>query len=221
MTEQIPLNLSHEPSFEREDFIISGSNEAAAALINAWPNWTSHMVALVGPVASGKSHLGEIWRRQAKAVKLAADATMTDLEAGQNYILEDVDSGLYDEELLFHLYNWSKETHAQVLITAQKAPTLWDIKLPDLKSRLATLPVATIQEPDDQLLTALFIKLFSDRQLQIDASVTDYLIPRINRSFDTVKKCVDSLDKMALTGKRRITRSLAKACLERESVRLL
>jgi chromosomal replication initiation ATPase DnaA len=60
----------------------------------------------------------------------------------------------------------------------------------------------------------LLVKLFSDRQLQVDLAVIDYIVRRIERSFGAAKAFVEMLDRHALADKRKITRGLAKTCFE-------
>lgn len=59
---QIPLNLEHQPGYNREDLIVTASNRAAVDLIDRWPNWLSPVTILAGPTGAGKTHLAEIWR---------------------------------------------------------------------------------------------------------------------------------------------------------------
>src|SRR3984893_10527951 len=64
---QLALALDHPESFAREDFLSGPGNEAALALIDAWPDWPSRAVALIGPEGSGKSHLANVWAAAAGA----------------------------------------------------------------------------------------------------------------------------------------------------------
>lgn len=211
---QIPLDLPHKPSFEMADFIVSASNEAAYSMVEGWPDWPHHAIALCGPKACGKSHLANAWANRAGALVIDAAEAIEQVSPGAKILVDGADADNLHQETLFHLFNWTKETGGSLLLTGRTAPTLWPVSLPDLKSRLATLPVAEIREPDDHLLTALLVKLFSDRQLQVNLSVIDYLLPRIERSFDSVKALVAAIDRHALADKRKITRQLAKTCLE-------
>ncbi|WP_417460789.1 HdaA/DnaA family protein [Kordiimonas sp.] len=211
---QIPLDLPHRPSFDLSDFIVSSSNEAAFNALDAWPEWPHHAMALIGPRSSGKTHLATAWARRAGAICLDACTKVETLPSGKSILVEDADKSGRDDESLFHIFNWTKEQGTNLLVTATSAPNRWDVELPDLKSRLATLPVSEIEEPDDHLLMVLLVKLFSDRQLQVDLSVIDYILPRIERSFSTAKALVEELDRLALAEKRKITRVLAKTCLE-------
>ncbi len=211
---QIPLDLPHKPSFALEDFVVSQSNETAFALLDAWPDWPTHALALIGPRASGKTHLASAWAARSGAVRVNATARLEDLPKGKPVLVEDADSTDRDDNTLFHLFNWTKEQGTSLLMTAKSPPSRWNVTLPDLRSRLATVTVAEMEEPDDHLLMVLLVKLFSDRQLQVDLSVISYVLPRIERSYDAAKALVEKLDRSALAEKRKITRTLAKACLE-------
>lgn len=211
---QIPLELPHSPSFEMADFIVSASNEAAFALVEGWPNWPHHAIALVGPRACGKTHLAKAWASRAGALEIDGKAAIDAISPGSHILVEDADINGVNQESLFHLFNWTKETGGTLLMTARSAPTTWAISLPDLRSRLATLPVAEIKTPDDHLLMVLMVKLFSDRQLQVDLAVVDYIVRRVERSFDQVKALVAAIDRHALADKRKITKALAKTCLD-------
>lgn len=210
---QIPLDLPHKPSFEMADFIVSASNEAAYSVIDSWPDWPHHAVALVGPKSSGKTHLAKAWAARTGAIELKADKDIEPLARGASIMIDGADQGEAHEEMLFHVFNWTKETGGYLLLTGETHPTQWPVMLPDLRSRLATLPVAEISEPDDHLLMVLLVKLFSDRQLQVDLSVVDYIVRRIERSFRAAKDLVMEVDRNALADKRRITKALVKTCL--------
>ena len=211
---QIPLDLGHAPSFEIEDFIVSGSNQAAAGLVQSWPNWPAKTIALVGPASSGKSHLARAWAADVGAVIYTADLTASELVPGTPVLAENLDAQQRTDDEIFHLLNWTKEISSNLLITSRQHPNHWPVSLPDLRSRLATVLVGEIMQPDDDLLMLLMAKLFSDRQLQVDMPVLAYVVPRIERSFAAVYAFVARVDAAALAGKRRISRALAKSCLE-------
>lgn len=211
---QIPLDLGHAPSFEIEDFIVSGSNEVASKLVQSWPSWPAKVVALVGPASSGKSHLARAWAADAGAVIYGADMAASDLTPGRPVLAEDLHAQGRTDDEIFHLLNWAKEISSSLLITSRQHPNRWPVSLPDLRSRLATILVGEILQPDDELLMLLMAKLFSDRQLQVDMAVLTYAVPRIERSFSAVYAFVARIDAAALAGKRKISRALAKSCIE-------
>jgi chromosomal replication initiation ATPase DnaA len=102
-----------------------------------------------------------------------------------------------------------------VLLTACGPVDGFGLKVADLRSRLRLAPGAEIGPPDDALLKAVIVKLFADRQLGIDTSVVDALALRIDRSLARVREVVAELDRDALGRRRRITRPLALAVLDR------
>jgi chromosomal replication initiation ATPase DnaA len=210
---QLALALDHSESFAREDFLTGPANAAALALIERWPDWPDRTMLLVGPQGSGKSHLAAIWAETAGARRVAArslDAMdLPSAFATGALVLEDLSEGRFDERALFHLVNYAREERAFVLMTSRNAPAGWMLAVPDLASRLRTLPVVQLAAPDDALLRAIIVKLFADRQLAVEESLVTYLVSRIERSVVAAHKAVEALDREALRRQRPVTRALA------------
>ena len=124
-------------------------------------------------------------------------------------MVEDLGAEQLEERALFHLLNLAREYEADVLITARTAPAECKTSLADLPSRLRALPIVRLAPPDDALMRAILVKLFADRQLQVDESLVGYLTTHLERSFAAARAAVDTLDREALRRKRRLTRALA------------
>ena len=216
-TRQLPLDLTLEPRFGEEDFLVSQSNADAYAIIDAWPDWASRMVFLTGPPASGKTHLATIWASRAGARSLSARglarADVPALVAAGAVVVEDAERHGLDEATLFHLINLAHERDAYLLITASRAPSELGITTPDLLSRLRRMPLVSISPPDDALIKALFVKLIVDRQLVVDTTLVEYLCLRTERSFSAVRAIVERLDREALAQGRRLSRPMAAKIL--------
>lgn len=212
-TAQIPLDLTLEPRFGREDFLVGPSNEAAFDFVELWPNWPGHTLLLIGPQGSGKSHLAAIWAARSGASTLSASALEkadpVALARSGAVVIEDSDRGPFAEAALFHLINLIREHGAWAVLTARTVPDRWNLRTADLLSRLRLAPAVTIDSPDDALLRALIVKQFVDRQIVIDTSIVEYLLPRMERSFAGVARTVEALDREALARGRRITRAIA------------
>jgi len=134
------------------------------------------------------------------------------------YIIEDVDDfldGRTSQESLLHLYNWTREQGGYLLFTAKSHPKNWNISLADLSSRMLASHAVKIKSPDDDLLQALIIKQFVDRQINISKEVLHYLLPRVERSFDAIQKMVHDIDQLSLVEKKKITIAIVKRVLER------
>ncbi|HEU4358022.1 MAG TPA: chromosomal replication initiator DnaA [Xanthobacteraceae bacterium] len=212
---QLALALCHAESFAREDFLSGPSNAVALALVDAWPDWSHRTVMLTGPEGSGKSHLAAIWAQAAGARLIAAraleEASVPAALATGALVVEDLAAGSFEERALFHLLNLAREQEAFVMLTARTPPTT--LAIPDLSSRLKALPVAAIAPPDDGLLRAVLLKLFSDRQLAVDEALLGYVGTRIERSFAAARALVALLDAEAMRRKRPLTRALASEIL--------
>ena len=214
---QLPLALPHGAAMGRADFLVGAANAAAIGVIDRWPDWPSRAVLLAGPVGSGKTHLVEIWRAASGAEVVAGrdlGARQADLLLARNAVaVEDLHAGPIDERALFHLLNLAGERHAFVLMTSRQWPSALPVTLPDLASRLRAAQPVELAEPDDELLRRVLTKLFSDRQLAVDAAVVDYIVTRMERSLGAAGVIVEALDREALAEGRAITRRLAAAVL--------
>ncbi|MBO6503546.1 MAG: hypothetical protein JJ850_13925 [Kordiimonadaceae bacterium] len=205
------------------DFVVAPCNSDAFTFVDRWLDSPFHFGAVIGPSGSGKSHLLGGWLREHGATKLLPTAQLSDVEPGGLYVADDIDQvgkngeHVYSDELLFHMFNWSKEQRAKVLVSARTPPNQWGRQLPDLVSRLGTVPIASIDQPDDQILSVMLIKSFSDRQLQVDLQVINYILGRMPRTYAAAKQLANDLDNMALAEKRRITKDLARRCLQQLS----
>jgi chromosomal replication initiation ATPase DnaA len=128
-------------------------------------------------------------------------------------VVEDLDPVNLDERALFHLLNLAREDEAYVLLTGRQLPSVFEVGLRDLRSRLRAIPVVTLMLPDDHLLRALLVKFCADRQMTVDEAVVGYLASRIERSFVAARNTVERLDAEALRLGRPVTRALAAELL--------
>lgn len=220
--QQLAFDLEHRPALEEEDFLVAPCNADAVAWIDRYPDWPTKALVVSGEPGSGKTHLTRVFMAKTNAVAIAVATLREDavpvLPDADAVVIEDADTIATDsvgEEALFHLYNQARESGTFLLLTAKNPPARWPIALADLSSRLRTASSAAIGAPDDALLSAVIVKLFSDRQLMIEGSVLDYTLARIERSFDAARRFVADADRKALEKKRRITVPLVRDILDR------
>lgn len=213
MTGQLALDIPFRAAYGGEDFLLADCNRDAVGWIDRWPDWPGHVMILYGPAGSGKTHLCHVWQKVAGAVRLDLDGWDL-LSEGHIFILDDVERVYGEQEKLFHLYNWVREKQGFLLITARTHPKNWDLSLPDLRSRMMAVPAVEICAPDEGLLQALIIKQFADRQITIGQDVVNYLLLRMERSFEAARKLVEDIDQRALAEKKKITVPLARKVLE-------
>lgn len=219
---QLALDLGFRPALGRADFLVGASNAEAAAWIDRWPDWPEpgRGLAIVGPAGAGKSHLAAVWRASSRAALVTANTLTTDgvpnaLGAATCAVVERADA-IHDEEALLHLYNTVVERGGALVILSRTPPVRLDIALPDLASRLATLPVATIGLPDEALLAGVLAKHFADRQVLVREDVIAYLVSRMERSFDAAERLADRMDRAALEGDGRISMRVARLAMSED-----
>ena len=133
-------------------------------------------------------------------------------------MVEDVVARAFDEHALFHLLNLAREDDAFLLLTSRVVALDWQPAIRDLYSRIKALPVISLSPPDDDILRAVLVKLFADRQLAIEENVIGYIASRIERSFASARSTVERLDTEAMRRKRPVTRALAAEILHSGSL---
>jgi chromosomal replication initiation ATPase DnaA len=209
---QLRLALRRQPSFERAQFIVSDRNRDAVGAVDAWPDWPGGRLALIGPEASGKSHLARRWATRTGAfVADAAALDLAQLPVGA-ILLEDVDRAGVADDALFHLINRA-DAGGSLLVTARTPPRLWAAQLPDLRSRLNALFAVEIFPPDDAVLEGLLLRFFRDRHIRPDPDLLSYLVRRMERSATAAQALVARLDEAADVLRRPVTRALAREIL--------
>ena len=196
------------------------ANEAAYALIEAWPDWPDSVLVLTGPsrqrqessrgdLGGARPCLDDPGRRgrgrRGPAPRLERRAGDRGYRsggaAGRGGPVPSAQPragarlpGAADER---HGNRRPRPCHAGSAITAAPRPRI------------------AIDAPDDALLRAVLVKLFVDRQLVVDLGVIDSLALRIDRSLGRARDVVAELDRDALGRGRRISRPLALAVLRR------
>lgn len=219
---QLALDLVYRAAPGREDFMVADCNADAVAWIDRWRDWPLGRLALYGAPGSGKSHLVEVWRAESGAALLPLTALNSEgldgvIAEGGALALDAADAIAGDKErerALFHLINLAQERGAKLLLVGREAPARWKVALPDLASRLAGTASVSIAQPNEELMAALLVKLFADRQTPIAPEALAYLLPRMERSFAMARDLVRETDRMALAERRRVTVPLARRALE-------
>jgi hypothetical protein len=191
---QIALPFEWPVADRDEDFLISDANRAVYEHFRNWSVWPVMATLLTGPRKSGRSLLGRIFVRRSGG-RLFDNAEQ------------------HDEEAIFHAWNEAQQLRRPLLIIADEPPPVWEVRLPDLRSRLNATPLIRIDPPDDALLGALVVKLLHDRGVATPPDLAEYLVPRIERSYVAIIQIVDALDRAMLSHSRRLTVPMARSAL--------
>jgi len=215
--EQLVFDWGARPALGAEDFLVGPSNAAAVDLVDRWPDWSMSSALVVGPAQSGKSHLAHVWQLRSDAAMLDAAALdetrVPELMGRAAVVVEDIDRGMGSEKALFHLLNLAREQRTSLLLTSRAPAGELTVALPDLRSRLRALAMTEIGAPDQTLLTAVLVKLLSDRQILAAPAVVNYMARELDRSFSAAVHLVEAIDRLSLARRRPVTRALATEAL--------
>ena len=215
---QILFNFKFNNNFSDQDYYLSSSNQDAYNLINCWPKWIKKTINLYGEKFSGKSHLASIFEKKTTCLKVFSgdfsDETIQNFKTKQALIIEDLDKN-FPENLLYTLLNIIEQENKYLLITSLKPLNKLNFNLPDLISRIRNCLTIGIKNPDDDLIYALLIKSLSDRQIIIDKKLIEYIIKRIDRSYEKIFLFIHKIDKLSLKKGRPINLATIKEVLEK------
>ncbi len=204
----LPLEIPKQ-KWEHEDFIIGLSNLDAFNAINTTNLWLQNILLIIGPAKCGKSMLAKIWTEKTGAMIFANTKEL--YEKMPNYIVIDDLDAINSEIELFLLIEYVKQNNAFLLITAKNIP---NYALPDLKSRINAIFKVIISEPDYALMRDLMLKKFAALQLEIDIFVTEYILNRSNRTYESIISTVDIISMYSFQYKKPVTINAMKKVLE-------
>ena len=187
--DQLLLNFKNNKNFNYEDFFVSKSNYFAFQLIEKWPKWEKNILNIYGEKFSGKTHLSNIFLSKNKGLKIKEseidETVYKKFKLYENIIIDDFKNNC-DEKLMYSIFNLVDQSNKYLIINSIGPINEIDFKLNDLKSRSKNCLFAKIENPDDELMFAIILKTFSDRQIQIDKKLIDFIIKRIDRSYGKI-----------------------------------
>ena len=214
-SKQLYFEMPNKQALGIEDYIITDSNNFAFDLIVKMVKGEINFGLISGPPYSGKTHLSKILIKNARNYKILYfdrdyQNMLNRFEDSDFFILENINNVKHDkfEQKLFHIINLAKENNKKLLMTSRKPISEIDLNLEDLKSRLNSILEAKIKEPDDQLMELLLIKIFNDKQLKINPNIIDFLVSRLERSYESINLFIEKIDKFSLEKGKKITISL-------------
>ena len=201
MNDQLILKFPEHRAYKKEDFYVSPSNREAYDFINSWPKWIKRIVNIFGPSGSGKSHLASILKNKTSCLEIESkniDETIyVKFKTKEALIIENLDKGI-SEKLLFEIWNIALQDNKYLLINSIKPISSFKFKLKDLVSRVNSSLIIGINLPSDDLISVILAKNFSDRQIKVEKKHIDYIIKRIDRSYEKISQFIFTLDKYSL-----------------------
>ena len=214
---QTLLKFELEQNFTYDDFFVSKCNYFAFSLIESWPKWEKNILNIYGEKFCGKSHLSEIFKRKNKAIIIKNDEINNNffnkIRYYENIILDNLEY-VSDEKILYSIFNFAEQYNKYLIINSTNPINSINFSLPDLKSRLKNCIFAKIDKPDDDMIFALVLKHFSDRQIKIEKKIIEYITKRIERSYGKILDFIYKVDQFSLVNKKPIDYKSIKNILE-------
>ena len=217
---QLVFKFPFRKQYYEQDFYVSSNNFSAYKLIESWPNWPGKWVNIFGSSGSGKTHLSKILENKIKKTQIldANDINNQTIEE-----LDDLDCLIIDnykntinEKVLYSILNQSKQLDKYIVINSEISIKEYKIKLVDLKSRLNSFINIGIDLPTDDLLEVIISKSFSDKQIEINPRISDYIIKNVERSYEKMFKFLKDIDELSLASGKSINIKLVKKILKNE-----
>ena len=201
MSDQLILKFPEHLAYKKEDIYVSPSNQEAYDFINSWPKWIKRIVNIFGPPGSGKSHLASILKTKTKCLELLPkelnEDTIFEFKTKVVLIVENFNEKI-SEKILFSLWNMALQDNKYFLINSIKPISSYSFSIPDLTSRVKSSLIIGLKLPSDDLISAIIAKNFSDKQIIVQKKHIDYIIKRIDRSYEKISQFILTLDKYSL-----------------------
>ena len=217
---QLVFKFPFKTKYYDQDYYVSNNNFSAYRLIESWPNWPDKWVNIFGPKGSGKTHLSNILKKKINSVQIF-NAKNINNEIISKFtkldclIIDNYEKNI-DEKIFYSILNQSKQLDTYVVINSLLPikDTLFDLE--DLKSRAKSFMNLGIELPTDDLLRVIISKFFSDKQIEINPKISEYIIKNTERSYEKVFKSLKEIDDLSLSSGKSININLIKKVLKNE-----
>ena len=214
---QLVFKFPFKMKYYEQDFYVSSNNFAAYKLIESWPNWPGKWLNIFGSTGSGKTHLSKILEKKIKRVKIIKsnkinNETIIKLDKLDCLVLDDYKRNI-DENLLYSILNQSKQVENFIVINSISTIKKNIFKLKDLQSRIDSFVNIGIELPTDDLLKVIISKSLSDKQINLNPRISEYIINNVERSYEKMFKFLKDLDDLSLSSGKSININLIKKVL--------
>ena len=212
------FNFDKSKNFNYEDYFVSKSNYFAFEILQKWPKWEKNILNIYGENFSGKTHLSKIFLGKNDGLMIYEkdinDEIFKKLKLYENIVLDGFNYET-NEKLLYSIFNLVDSENKFLIINSINPINEMDFQLKDLVSRAKNCLFAKIENPDDELMNAIILKNFSDRQIKIDNKLIDYIAKRIDRSYSKISQFIYKIDELSLKKKKPIDFKIIKEILKK------
>ncbi len=216
---QLTFRFPFSKKYYEQDYYVSSNNYSAFKLIDGWPAWPGKWLNIYGEKGSGKTHLSNILENKIKKAKIISankinNNIIQDLNRLDCLIIDNFNNDI-DEELLYTIFNHSKQLNNYVLINSLNSIKNLNFNLKDLQSRINSFVFIGVELPTDDILKVIITKTLSDKQISISPKLTDFIINNVERSYQKMFKFIKEVDELSLSTGKSININLIKKVLEK------
>ncbi|MEM1192715.1 MAG: hypothetical protein AAGH42_04905 [Pseudomonadota bacterium] len=211
------------PDYRSESYILTAQTEQVIATLKAWQGSIEPLLALCGPVASGKTHLAHMMRdRLGRPNPASNDPLGTPLLVCASTVLarpaleyaekaaliiDEAEGFAAAPRQLLDLVEASREQGQRLVLVGRGDPAHWAATQKDLYTRIQAMPRVVVPEPDEGLIRAVIMRHLRARQLAFSpadlARIAERAARHIPCTFAAAALFTRALDLEALgTGKK-------------------
>ena len=214
---QLVFKFPFAKKYYEQDFFVSTNNFSAYKLIESWPTWPGKWLNIFGSSGSGKTHLAKILEKKIDKIKLIEakninNKTIQELNNFDCLIIDSYQNNI-DEKLFYSILNQSKQLENYILINSKDSLKNIKFSLKDLQSRINSFIYFGIELPTDDLLKVIISKTLSDKQININPKISDFIINNVERSYEKMFKILKDIDELSLSTGKSININLIKKVL--------
>ena len=215
---QLILKFPFKANYFEEDFYVSSNNFDAYKLIESWPKWSSRFVNVFGPSGCGKTHLANIFKKKINSFLIKAselsDSSLSLIKLKECLIIDDYQNNI-DETLFYTILNQIHQSNQYIIVNSLKPIKTLAVTLNDLKSRFDSFIDIGIYLPTDDLIRVILTKNFSDKQVEVEAKLLEYILKNTHRSYKDIFDLIDKVDSLSLSSGKSININLIKKALNK------
>ena len=215
---QLTLKFPFKTNYFEEDFYVSKNNFNAYKLIESWPKWSSRCINIFGPSGCGKTHLANIFKKKINSFLIKAsdlsDSSLSLIKLKECLIIDDYQNNI-EETLFYTILNQIHQSNQYIIVNSLKPIKTLAVKLNDLKSRFDSFIDIGIFLPTDDLIRVILTKNFSDKQVEVEAKLLEYILRNTHRSYKDIFDLIDKVDSLSLSSGKSININLIKKALNK------
>ena len=216
---QLIFKFPFAAKYFEQDFYVSSNNFAVYNLIESWPSWPGKWLNVFGASGSGKTHLSKILEKKIKKIKLieaknVKNIVIEEMNSIECLIIDNYQNNI-DEKLFYSILNQSKQLENYLVINSVLPIKELNHDLRDLQSRINSFVFIGIELPTDDLLQVIISKSFSDKQINLNPKISEYIIKNVERSYEKMFKFLKDIDELSLSTGKSININLIKKVLNR------